>query len=273
MAVNHNYTPPVSELLTYGTCHANREWPNYVEELDFTLEDVPELVRLGLDVAFDDLTLDDPEMWAPIHAWRVLGQLRAETAIEPLIALLGRDDDWVGEELLAVFSLMGGAAIPGLKAFFLRSKGETWVRIRALESLEAIIKRDPSYKVDCVPFFQEQLANFANQELDINAALISILIEGQVVEAAPLIEQAYQADAVDQFWCGSWASVQIDLGLKSEADFTEAELRPSFSPEVMDLLDNLRRGLNLQPKGFGQLLPTKSSKKTTQGFSKKKKKR
>src|SRR5579864_7878643 len=48
-----------------------------------------------------------------VHAWRALGQLRAVEAVEPLLELFDRleDDDWVHEELPAVFGLIGPARI------------------------------------------------------------------------------------------------------------------------------------------------------------------
>ncbi|MBD2096751.1 hypothetical protein H6F90_16735 [Trichocoleus sp. FACHB-591] len=55
------------------------------------------------------------EIWASIHAWRSLGRLRAEAAIEPLLSLLHRMDDegnaWIGEELPEVFGMIGAVAI------------------------------------------------------------------------------------------------------------------------------------------------------------------
>lgn len=39
--------------------------------------------------------LDSLEVWAPVHAWRALGQLRATEAIEPLITLFHDvEDEW-----------------------------------------------------------------------------------------------------------------------------------------------------------------------------------
>ena len=68
-----------------------------------------------LEWADEDETL---EVWAPIHAWRTLGQLRAEAAIEPLFSLFtGLDQsDWVTEEMPEVFGMIGPAALPMLKA-------------------------------------------------------------------------------------------------------------------------------------------------------------
>jgi hypothetical protein len=80
------YAEAVSRLLTVGDCRGMRRWPDYLA-LGIGPEHVPDLVRMIQD---DELSQADPqslEVWAPVHAWRTLGQLRAETAIEPLMGL------------------------------------------------------------------------------------------------------------------------------------------------------------------------------------------
>ena len=81
------YHDPVAQLLTLGDPRQEgrivSEWCDY-PALGLTAEHVPELVRMALD---DDLHWCDwerAEVWAPLHAWRALGQLRAESAVEPL---------------------------------------------------------------------------------------------------------------------------------------------------------------------------------------------
>ncbi len=53
---------------------------------------------------------DRPEVWAPIHAWRTLGQLHAAAAIAPLLGLLhyidDDDDDWAAEDLPRALGLI-----------------------------------------------------------------------------------------------------------------------------------------------------------------------
>ena len=120
-----SYSHPVSQLLTYGDCLKLPRWP---EELDylplgFGSEHIPDLIRMVLD---DDLywaNSDSLEVWAPVHAWRVLGQLQAEAAIEPLLTRLDlvdeEDNDWVSEELPQVFAMIGAAAIAPLHAYLI----------------------------------------------------------------------------------------------------------------------------------------------------------
>lgn len=76
-----DYFPPVSQLLTCGRPKATRysRWPNYIKEYGLTDAEVPELIQLAVEDELD--WQDDVECYAPIHACRALGQLRAESAI------------------------------------------------------------------------------------------------------------------------------------------------------------------------------------------------
>lgn len=71
-------------------------------------------------------TDDDALIYSPIHAWRILGQLKSEQAIEPILAMLDpmdkRGDDWYLEEYQYVFRNIGPKAIPALKKTGTRQK-------------------------------------------------------------------------------------------------------------------------------------------------------
>src|SRR6516162_9776606 len=102
--------PPVERLLTYGESDRIRwdDWPDY-RALGIGPEQIPELIQLATDEELNLAAVESTEVWAPLHAWCALGQLRAVEAVEPLLELFDRleDDDWVHEELPAVFGLIG----------------------------------------------------------------------------------------------------------------------------------------------------------------------
>jgi hypothetical protein len=84
-------------------------WPNYVQHLELTEDDIPELIALA--------TIDDDEVeYEQMFACRALGQLKALSAVSPLISFLetvSLYDDWAYEEIPMVLSLMlktGGLA-------------------------------------------------------------------------------------------------------------------------------------------------------------------
>src|SRR3954447_20881997 len=113
-----SYSSPVSQLLTFGDIRELREWPNYLD-LDLGPEHVPELIEMATDEELNWADSESLEVWAPIHAWRTLGQLRAEAAVEPLLSLFEdlEDSDWVLEELPEVLGMIGSAALPALTTY------------------------------------------------------------------------------------------------------------------------------------------------------------
>jgi hypothetical protein len=149
------YLPPVNQLLIYGDPRKEQEWPDYLW-LGFTTEHVPDLIRMTTD---PDLIWADPEsdeVWAPIHAWRTLGQLRAEEAINPLIALwkeVGKDvglDDWLLDDLPHTFVLIGEIAIPAMESYIAEPSHAEDARIAAAVTLRLLTERYPDQRNRCV---------------------------------------------------------------------------------------------------------------------------
>jgi hypothetical protein len=213
-----NYGPPVNKLLTYGEGKPSSpdNWPNYLE-LGLSPEHIPELIRMATDEQLNEADTDSLEVWAPIHAWRALGQLQAQTAIEPLLTLFEtlKDDDWAMSELPEVLGMIGPAALPALAAYLADITHDDSARISITSCIENIGKHWPESRTACVDILTEQLKLFAENDPDLNSFLILTLVELQAKEAAPVIERAYAANRVDLIVMGVWEDVQVELGLKS----------------------------------------------------------
>ena len=162
------------------------------------------------------------EVWAYIHAWRALGQLRAEAAIEPLLSLLRFvdeiGDDWVAEELPVVYSMIGPVAIPALTAYLASASHGLWARAAACAALTKIGQKHPEARDDCVAVLTRQLERFPEQDPTLNADLIVGLVELNAVESAPVMERSFAANAVDLMMMGDWEDVQVELGLKEKRE-------------------------------------------------------
>lgn len=212
------FLPPVSNLLTLGDVRGG-EWIDY-SSLGLTDAHVPDLIRMIQDGALHEADSEGAEVWAPIHAWRALGQLRAETAVKPLVQLLTRidkfDDDWVQEEIHVVLGMIGSSAIAPLEAFLATPTNGLWARSAAASSLEEIGKKYPESRDVCVAVLTNQLKKYHKQEPEFNASLVASLISLKAVESAEVVKMAYLAKKVDLSVCGDWEEVQIDLGLLSE---------------------------------------------------------
>lgn len=244
-----NYPPPVNKLLTLGDPRGEREWPDYLA-LGISAEHVPDLIRMALDETLHWADSESKEVWSPIHAWRTLGQLRAEAATEPLTHLLVRidrdHDDWVGEELPEVFGMIGANAIPVLVAYLSDPRHDLWARVAAGSGLEEIGKQYPPLRSECVTALTHQLERFAENDPTLNGSLLANLLDLRGVESAPVIERAFAAKKVDGSVAGDWEDVQIEFGLKTERTTPRApiELDEAFNrfAEIVDTLASRQGG-------------------------------
>ena len=212
-------------------------------ELDYTAlgigsEHVSGLIQMATDMALHRADTESNEVWAPVHAWRALGQLHAEAAIEPLIGLLHlideEQDDWVGADLPKSLGEIGAPAMPALSAFLQdRSRG-VWARVAASESLAKIALRYPETRDASVAELTAQLERFSDNDEDLNAFLISALVDLNAVESAPAMERAFAADSVDLSVQGDREEVQIELGLLDKR-ITPPPARGWFAPKILGM--------------------------------------
>jgi hypothetical protein len=213
------YAEPVSQLLTLGDCRGSQDWPDYLA-LGIGPAQIPDLIRMVEDDELNWADSESLEVWAPVHAWRALGQLRAEAAVGPLLGLLWRideyNDDWVGEEIPEVLGMIGPVAVPKLADYLAAPLEGLWARVAAAHALAEVGTRHPEGREDCVAALIGTLDGFAQHDPTLNGFLISYLVDLEAVEAAPLMEKAFAADLVDISILGDWEDAQIELGLLEE---------------------------------------------------------
>lgn len=243
------YQPPVSKLLTLGNPELGFSGKGYVK-LGFKPEHIPELIRMMTDPVLLSDELDEPESMAVIHAWRVLGTLRAEAAIEPLLGLLGTAaqdsstglSDWILDDFADIFTQIGPPAVPSLLAFLSGTIHDCWTNSTVTEALAGIAKQHPEYRDQVIQALTHELENsvgkFGENEDVYNGLVIGDLLRLGAVEAATLIKAAFYADRVDSSIVGDWYSVKETLGL-AEVDVPgpEPEHLPSFNPFAMRDID------------------------------------
>ncbi|MFE1745750.1 HEAT repeat domain-containing protein [Coleofasciculus sp. H7-2] len=272
-----SYAPPVNQLLTYGNCAEMDfdNWPDYLE-LGIAPKDIPDLIRMATD---NELYRDDEdtlESWAPIHAWRALGQLRAEAAIEPLMGLFEKREsnywEWIAEELPLVYSTIGPAAIPALAAYLADTSQAIFPRTTAVNCLEEIAIDYPEARDECVTILTRQLKSFAENGPEFNSFLMASLVDLKAVESAPLMERVFAADTVDRFLVGDWDDVQVELGLKSPEELPKKEFNRSFPGKGVSDPGFTGSSISQETKGFrsGKSESKQKSKKKMSKESRKK---
>ncbi|MBI5565363.1 MAG: hypothetical protein HY870_10720 [Chloroflexi bacterium] len=182
------YTPPVDRLLTYGDARNLILQPGYLE-LGFEPEHIPDLIRMATDPHLNWADSDSLEVWAPIHAWRALGQLHAEAVSVPLQRLFDELDanEWILEEMPDVYGQIGPAAIPALTGYLAQAGHLLFSYVAAAACLREIGRQQPAVRAECASLIVRHLAQFAANDPTLNGCLISDLIDLKAVEAAPLM--------------------------------------------------------------------------------------
>jgi Protein of unknown function (DUF1186) len=219
------YAEPVSSLLMLGRPVSSLEDSDYTRH-GITAEHIPDLIRLLSDdnPMWDNPDVERPEWYAHIHAWRALGQLRAEQAIEPLLSFLADEDDdelssdWVMEEVPATLGRIGPAAIPATVACLNERGMREWGPICYAKALTEIAKQHPSVRSEVIGHLTKALETAAANDMTFNGFVVADLLKLKAVEAWPAIEAAFATKNVDEFIIGDAAKVKYRLGLGPPPD-------------------------------------------------------
>jgi hypothetical protein len=198
METKTTFQEPVVKLMEIGRPGPG-PWLDY-REYGITSENIPELIRLAGDI---DLSLDedkDEKTWGPVHAWRALGQLRAEEAMDVLVDLIEKmsEDDWIVDDLPSVFARIGPSALSALAGYLANPERNYHTRATASKSIARIGAEYPEMREQCVQIISAQLEKYRENNPTLNAFLIVDLITLCAKETLPLIRMAYDDGGIDE---------------------------------------------------------------------------
>jgi hypothetical protein len=165
-----------------------------------------------------------------MHAWRRLGQLATVEAAEPLTRIFEILDPVTAHELPAVYSMIGPAALPALKAFLSDSLHFPFARGIAVACIERIAQ-DYSHLIHdaCETILVQQLESYEENPAPLNSMLIRYLLRMET-SAADLIRVVYDSGRVLDTIAGKWEDVSKQLGLEAvEGEGQEAFAFARFS--------------------------------------------
>jgi len=207
------------KLLTFGEKRSS-EWPDYLGYFNFTETDIPDLIDIVSDESLHNAKTDGKEVWAPLHAWRALGQLKAAQAIQPLIDQFETlcDDDWALSEIQKVMGMIGKPAIKPLGHYFLSSTPSEYAKIMAMDGLAEIAKTHEKLKPQILDIFKTYMRNPDTAKIDLNGLLVSQLMDLHARELIDDIRPLYEQNLVDITISGDLEDVEISLGLREHRE-------------------------------------------------------
>jgi hypothetical protein len=212
------FRPPVEQFLHFDR-PGEFDARDYLKE-GVTEADIAELIRMATNRELNRAPFPSSLVWAPIHAWRALGQLHAAQAVEPLLTLLKYidedQDDWIGEDLPLIFGQIGPVALAPLGVYLQDTANPLWARVAAQESIHNLAKNFPETREQAIELLTATLERYTENDPILNADMIYSLSRLQATETIPLIEKAFADGYVDESLNGDWEDLQIQFGLKTK---------------------------------------------------------
>ena len=163
---------------------------------------VPALIELATDTYLHSAEAKEPEVWAPVHAIGLLGELEAAEAVAPLIPLLQLDDDWLNEYLPQALGRIGRPAVEPLRAALFDRDLDTWAATTAAHGLKDAAVHHPELRDEVVKALAARLDVRDDARDDVEGLygfIVSYLCDLHATEALPSIRRAYHDELVDEF--------------------------------------------------------------------------
>ncbi|MBF0235799.1 MAG: hypothetical protein HQK65_22600 [Desulfamplus sp.] len=207
-----NYSIPVQKILQLGEpTEYMEEWPDYLQ-YGFNDTHIQELIGL---LSKDDLWSDgeNKEDWGGVYAWRILGQLKAKEAIEPLYDFLRRNNEELSyTEIPEALNMIG---LPALETSIniIKSPSEHFeLKIVATEIMINIAQTNEEYCTDIIHVLAEEFKKYKTNNITLNAFLILGLVKLDCRDYLKEMESAFEEMRVDGLIMGNWEDVQAEFG-------------------------------------------------------------
>ncbi|MFL5803904.1 MAG: hypothetical protein ACJ8CR_19445 [Roseiflexaceae bacterium] len=206
------YPPPLDELLRLGNPQTEADIPQRIAALGLIQAHVPDLLRMARDRALNTAQSDSDEIWAPAHALTALEQLDISAVVPELISLFDVDDEWSREQLVDLLSAAGPGALEPLGRYIQDHTRWVYGRLAAIEALGDLVDLHPDLRDQALAILSDAMERAADNAPDVNGFLLGQLLDLDAVEALPVIQRAFEADAVDETIAGDWGEVLAALG-------------------------------------------------------------
>ncbi len=239
----------IAILFTLGKPDENHEdWQNYLQ-YGFEKSDEPALIKLLSDQSLAISTRENKAGWAPLHAWRTLGQLRSESAILPLLALFEEltEDDWALNELPIVMGMIGQSALEPLAHYCSEKNYDEYARATAMEGLSEIAKQHPELRGEVLKRYRNYISQADTSAHVLNGLLVSYLLDMDAKELIDDIRELFNRQCVDITCAGDMEDVEMALGLRFERstpralpldfDFDNVEKTSRSRPNTDDIVE------------------------------------
>jgi hypothetical protein len=202
----HRHDPPLHRLMEIGDDDPEAIYAHIAHALSHDPHAATRLAAIALDPSYShyaDHDEDDARAWTRVHAVRTLERMGDATqiVIEPLLPLLGTEDDWLREEMPVFYSIVGTPAVPVLTRIVEDKNANLDLRVGAADALVEIAETQPQTRPDTIALLERSLQD-DNQDETLLADFVVCLLNLGAKDSYPIIKAAYERDAIDEFTVG-----------------------------------------------------------------------
>lgn len=207
------------KLQKIGRPSSGHKWPDYVQEYGLDASDIPELITYITDKTFLDSRPSSRKFWAPLHAWRALGQMQAEAALAPLLQQMPEllEDDYAVAEIPVVLGMLGPAAVEPAYTLLCAADEDETLRIMGLDTLTEVAKRHPEEKARVLTLYDRYLDAPDPAATGLNSLLVLQLAELGALDFWPRVVPLFEQGWVDETLLDR-EDAEIEFGLREERD-------------------------------------------------------
>ncbi len=220
---HHQFSPPYSRLLTLGlteTYEAHEQIANSLKPEGKAA--AQKLVEIALDASYEDYFVEalgydwakETRLMTPLNAVLTLARLGkgAAAGVEPLIPLLGTEDDELREALPEFYAAVGEAALPALLHTLNNDAEDEFVREGAADALSEIGQKHPALRERAISELEAALLR-ETENSAIGGYIVGYLLDLNAKESYPLIQEAFEKGIVDRRFI-SLSEVEEHFGLE-----------------------------------------------------------
>lgn len=211
-AATSRYQGPVAALVTLGwvDTHIARHQER-IAAFGLAPSVFPDLLRMADDQALHEHPVDDPAVWAPLHAvvaLNVLGPTAGPLAdLLPLVESRAHDE-WLSPRLQRTVASYGGQAVMALVAWLADLGCTRDLRSFAVDVLVLLVEDGAADRDHVVALLMRELKRHEANPPAINADVAGALASFRAVAAEPLVKACYDAGTIDENHVGPFEGWQ-----------------------------------------------------------------
>jgi hypothetical protein len=205
-----SYPPRLKKLLELGWKADEKAIAGRVGRAANWQPFIPDLERMVLDEGLLSGWPVEPPSWAPLHALRLLGCLRAHQSAGRLLALMDQEDDWLSDLLPSIWTEMGPRAAEPLWEYIQNRQHNPEQRGNVMIGLQKLAEEHRPYRREVVEGLSQLLDDAPGGDGTANAYIVHALTELGAVEALPALRRAYDEHKIS-LKIMTWDDVTVRL--------------------------------------------------------------